>query len=283
MIDTDLIESAPPQRLLKQQRPGPLSSLNHLLRSRHQVFALVQRDFTARYKQTKFGFGWALLLPLLTILVFGVFVQRIAKADTHGVPYVLWSLVGLVAWNFFANAVNNGGQSLLTNQSLVNKVYSARQIYPVAGVLLAGVDAVVSLVALGVVCLITGFLPAATSYWVPVLAAVMLLFTAGVVLLVSILIVYVRDLRNMVPFVLQLGLFATPVVYGLDQVPQAYRLLYCFLNPMAGVIDGLRRAVLYGQNPDAAYLGAGAATAVVLFVGACWVFARFERGIVDII
>jgi ABC-type polysaccharide/polyol phosphate export permease len=283
VIDVAVIGERPPPRLLKTKRPGAGASLLGILRSRHQIWALTMRDFRARYKQTFLGFGWALLLPLLTIAVFGIFVQRFAHANTHGAPYALWSLLGLISWNFFANSLNIGGLSLLNNQSLVNKIYSARQIYPIAGVLLAGLDALVSLIALAVIFGVTRFAPEATSYWVPLIALVNVVFVTAAVLLVSILIVYVRDMRNIVPFALQLGLFATPVVYALDQVSSSYRLAYCFANPMAPVIESYRRVVLYGQSPPWTYLGAGAATSAVLLVLAIWIFARFERGIVDII
>lgn len=282
MIDPALISAEPPARLRKADPPSVLGSMRALARSRRQVWALARRDFTARYKQTALGIGWAVLLPLLTVLVFGVFVQRFARADTHGAPYILWSFLGLIGWTFFANAATTGGMSLLTNQSLLNKVYSARQIYPVAGVVLAALDAVISLFVLGVLFALTGTAPKATIYWMPVVVAVELVFVVAAILLLSILIVYVRDLRNVIPFILQLGLFATPVVYGLDKIAPDYRLLYCTLNPLAPVIESYRRVLLYGEGPSP-YLVAGAATSVVLLVVASWVFARFERGIVDII
>ena len=170
------------------------------------------------------------------------------------------------------------------NQSLVNKVYSARQIYPLGGMLLACIDTAVSLSAFVGACLLTGFIPTATSYWAPLIVLVGVLFTTAIVLLVSILVVYVRDLRNIVPFFLQLGLFATPVIYNLEQIASGgYRLAYCFINPLAPVIDSLRRTVLFGQQPNLTDLGAGALTSIALFLVANWVFARFERGIADIV
>lgn len=283
MIDVATITDEPPRSLLYSARARPLASLLALRRSRGQIAALVRRDFTARYKQTVLGLSWALLLPLITVLVFGIFIQRFAHADTHGVPYPLWSFVGLLSWNFFANSVSNGGTSLLSNQQLLNKVFCARQIYPVAGVLLAGLDAMVSLGALAVMFAVFTFAPAATCYWLPLLMLINLVFVTAVVLLVSILIVYVRDLRNIVPILLQLGLFATPVVYNLSQVGAGYQLLYSYLNPMAPLIESYRRVVLYGENPPLSLLGAGAITSMVLLIFSSWLFARFERGIVDII
>jgi ABC-type polysaccharide/polyol phosphate export permease len=283
VIDPAVIADQPPPRLSAAKPRGPIAAMAHTIQGRHQIGALTRRDFTARYKQTSLGWAWALLLPLLTIAVFTVFIQRVAHANTHGVPYVLWSFLGLFGWNFFSNAVSNGGTSLLSNQSLLNKVYSARQIYPIAGVALAGLDALISLGAFAIACVATRFVPAATVYWLPVIMVVNIVFALAVTFIVAILIVYVRDLRNIIPIALQLGLFATPVVYGLNQIPRGARLIYCFLNPIAPVVESYRRAVLYGQAPPWNYLGAGAASAVVLLFIAMWIFARFERGIVDII
>jgi ABC-2 type transport system permease protein/lipopolysaccharide transport system permease protein len=284
VIDTALIGDAPPRKLARvRQRPSFIRSVAFVFASRRQIWALTMRDFRARYKQTALGLGWALLLPFLTVAVFGLFVQRFAHANTQGVPYAVWSLLGLTAWNFFANSFNAGGQSLLVNQSLVNKVYSARQIYPIASVLLAAVDGIIAFGALTIVAIVTRFVPAVTAYWLPVVVAVNVTFVVAATMLAAILLVYVRDLRNVVPFILQLGLFATPVVYGLDQISSSYRLLYCFLNPMAPIIESYRQVLLYGGNPPWTYLGAGAATSIALLILAAWVFERLERGIADII
>lgn len=270
-------------RRARRERDGVLLSFRGLIASRALVWALARRDFTARYKQTALGLAWALLLPLVTVLVFGLFVQRFAKADTNGAPYVVWSYIGLIPWMFFSSSIGTGGLSLLSNQPLLNKVHSARQIYPVAGVMLAGVDAMISIVALSVICVITGFLPEPTIYWVPMIMVINLVFVVGATLLASIFIVYVRDLRNVIPVVLQLGLFATPVVYALNKIAPHERLIYCFLNPLAPMIDSYRRAVVFGQNPQWKLLGAGTASSIVLLTVSAWVFARLERGIVDII
>jgi ABC-2 type transport system permease protein/lipopolysaccharide transport system permease protein len=134
-----------------------------------------------------------------------------------------------------------------------------------------------------VLFVVTRFVPAATSFWIVPIALVNVVFVIGVTLLVSIVVVYVRDLRTVLPVVLQLGLFATPVVYALDQIPAAYRVPYCLLNPMAPLIDSYRRAVLFGEAPDWPLFGAGVAgTAAFLLLGA-WAFDRLERGVVDII
>jgi len=283
VIDTATIPPSPPAGLRYRYNAHLWSALQTLVRRRELVASLVRRDFTARYKQTVLGVAWAVLQPLAMILVLAVFIQRVAKADTHAAPYALWSYMGLVPWTFFGSALNNGGMSLVNNQPLLNKVHCPREIFPTAATLLAGVDALFSMTGLVVLFALYGFVPRGTVYWVPLLMLVQVAFALGASLVVSIITVYVRDVRNMLPIVLQLGLFASPVAWGLDQLPHRYRLIYCFCNPGGAVIDGLRRAVLYGLGPDWAELGAAMATSAVILVLGFRFFKRFELGIADII
>lgn len=283
MIDLAAIPAAPPAALRYRHDARLVSSLRMLVRRRELVGSLVRRDFTARYKQTVLGVAWSVIQPLAMIGVLAVFVQRVLKTDTHGVPYDLWSYVGLVPWTFFSSALSTGGLSLVNNQALLNKVHCPREIFPVAAVLLAGIDALFSMTGLVVLFAVAGFVPKATIYWVPVIALVQVAFALGVTLAVSIITVYFRDVRPMLPIVLQLGLFASPVAWGLDQFPSPYRLLYCFINPGGAVINGLRRAVLYGVGPDWQYLGAAAFTSVLLLAVGFRFFKRLELGIADIL
>ncbi len=283
MIDVGLVANEPPKGLRGQSRTSVLSAVVELVRHRDLVWALTRRDFAARYKQTVLGVTWALVIPLITIVVFGVFVQRFARADTHGVPYVLWSYVGLLPWTFFSNSVSTGGMNLLTNQPLLNKIYSPREIYPIAGVLLAGVDALISVVAMVVAFVIAGFVPSDLIWLTPFLMLINAVFAVAAALLVSIVIVYVRDLRNIIPVILQLGLFATPIFYSIDQISPTYRLAYCWCNPMGPLIDSYRRVILFGEYPQWGYLAAGAVSSLIWLIVAVFVFSRLERGIVDII
>jgi ABC-2 type transport system permease protein/lipopolysaccharide transport system permease protein len=283
VIDVSAVPDSPPAELRRLNRGSAFAAIGELIARRDLVLTLARRDFTARYKQTILGVGWAIVLPVLTISIFNLFVRRVANADTAGAPYALWSYLGLLPWLFFTNSVSNGGLSLLSNQPLLNKVHSPRQVYPIAAVALASVDMGLSALALGAAFGVFRYVPQPTCYWIPLILLVQVLWTVGITVLCSIVTVYIRDVRALIPVLLQLGLFATPVVYALDQVPASYRQLYCFLNPMAPVIDSYRRVVLYGQNPVWSELGAGALTSVILVVVAFRVFARFEQGIVDII
>jgi ABC-type polysaccharide/polyol phosphate export permease len=279
--DALTVEEPPRElRFRRRVRVGP--ALRELWRARELVLALAERELRVRYKQAVLGFAWAVVTPLTLMVVFTLFFNRVARVDTGGAPYPLFAYVGLIPWMFFSTSVNVGGQSLLTNMTLLNKVYCPREVFPTASVLVAGFDSLVALVALGVLFLVTGYVPKPTSLWVPVLAGVQVAFTLGVVLLVSALVVYLRDLRHALPIALQLGLFATPVAYGIDVVPASLRTAYAVVNPLAPVIDGYRRTVLFGQSPAWDLVGMAAGSAAIVLAGGYLLFKRLEVGFADV-
>lgn len=283
MIDIDAIPLAPPLALRSSQERSVSGAIRAVWNYREVVRSLAERDLRARYKQAALGFAWSLAQPLSLILVFTLFFKNVARVDTQGAPYLLFAAVGLLPWSFFSAALIQGGMSLLANSALLNKVYCPREVFPLAGLVVAAVDTLVSGIALVVLFVATRFLPPGTAVWVPVLLLVQLLFTIAVTLLFSVLVVYVRDIRHLLPIALQFGLFATPVAYGMNAVPPVYRPVYSVLNPLAPIIDGYRHAVLYGTPPDLSLLGLGAASSVVLLLVSGGVFGRLERGIADLI
>jgi ABC-2 type transport system permease protein/lipopolysaccharide transport system permease protein len=216
------------------------------------------------------------------MLVFGLFIQRVANFDTHGVPYALFSYVALIPWAFFSTSVSLGGQSLVTNNSLLNKVYCPREVFPFSSILVAVADMSLASVVLLLLFPITGYAPRLESFWVPVLLVVQVGFTVGIVLIISSVLVYLRDLRQALPILLQLGVFASPVAYGMDVIPPGMRAVYSALNPLAPVMDGYRRTILYGQQPNWELLSFGAlSTTIVLLVG-YWLFKRLETNFADV-
>jgi ABC-type polysaccharide/polyol phosphate export permease len=273
---------APPgvTRFRRRLRLG--RSLVELIGSRELIRSLAEREFRARYKQAALGIAWAVLTPLALMAVFTLFFSRVARVDTGGIPYPLFAYVGLLPWTFFSNSVNQGGQSLIQNIPLLNKVYFPREVFPLASVLVAGLDGLVALSALALLFVVTGTLPQVTSYWVPVLLVVQVAFTLGVTLVVSAVIVYLRDLRHALPIVLQVGLFATPVAYGIDVVPARLQTLYSIINPLAPVIDGYRRSVLLGLAPNWDLLLPGAIASLAWLVGGYLLFKRMETGFADV-
>jgi ABC-type polysaccharide/polyol phosphate export permease len=276
------VESGPPSELRFRRRLTPSSVIRELWRSRELVRTLAERELRVRYKQTSLGLAWAVVTPLALMVVFSLFFNRVAKVDTGGVPYPLFAYLGLIPWTFFSTSVSQGGQSLVQNVSLLNKVYCPREVFPLASVLVAALDAAIAVVVLGVLFVVSGFAPKGTSLFVPLLLCVQVMFTLGVTILISAVVVYFRDLRHALPIVLQLALFATPVAYGIDVVPESLRWLYALLNPLAPVIDGYRRSVLLGQAPVWDLLALGAATSFLALGLGYVLFKRMESGFADV-
>jgi len=284
MRDVASIADTPPAELRFRRRVGLISTTTDLWRSREVVRSLADRDFRARYKQAVLGVAWAVINPLVLALVFTFTVRRFAHVQTDGVPYIIWAYTGLVAWGFFAGTVTGATACLVNNQPLLNKVNVPRETFPVATVVLSAVDSAISMIGLIAFFAIYGRLPRTETIWVPVILLVQLACVTGVALIVSIVVVYLRDLRQIVPILIQIGLFATPVAYNISQLlSPGWRLVYSFANPMAPIIDSYRRTVLYGQPPQWLYLGAGAVTSLVLLAGGLRIFKRLELGIADLI
>jgi ABC-2 type transport system permease protein/lipopolysaccharide transport system permease protein len=243
---------------------------------------LAERDIRARYKQAALGFGWAIMTPLLLMLVFTVFFQRAAKVDSRPAPYALYAYLGLLPWTFFSKSLSDGAMSMVTNNALLNKVYCPREVFPLSSIVVAAMDTVLAGLAIGALFLVYGYAPRGTSYWVPLLLLILVAWTVAITLIVSVVTVYLRDLRHALPVLLQVGIFATPVAYGLDKVPGTFRTVYSTLNPLAAVIDGLRRTVLYGKNPDWHIVGPAGAVSIAMLAICYLAFKRFETGIADV-
>jgi ABC-type polysaccharide/polyol phosphate export permease len=272
----------PPRELRHRRRTHLGRALHDLWRSRELLLTLTEREIRARYKDAYLGFAWAALNPLLLMVVFTVFFERVADIDTGGVPYPLFAYVALVPWTFFSQSIAFGGPLLVAERDLIGKVAFPREIISLSAVGVAAIHAAMSLPALVVIFAIEGTAPKATSVWVPLLLLVQVAWTAGVVLALSSTLVYWRDLRQTLPALLQLGLFATPVAYGTEAVPPRFLELYTFLNPLVGLIDVYRRTILLGEAPQADLLALSTAGAVVALVGGYALFKRLEGGFADV-
>jgi ABC-2 type transport system permease protein/lipopolysaccharide transport system permease protein len=251
------------------------------------VLTLTEREFRVRYKQAILGVAWAVLSPVALMLVFSLFFQRVAKIDTHGIPYPLFAYMGLLPWGFFSSSLSNASTSILTNKSLLNKLYCPREVFPLSEVGVAAVNTLISTSVL--VVMFVGYMlaghqvsPRATTSWVPLIVAVQLMFTVGVALITSSVVVYARDMMHALPIILQLGLFATPVAYDMSVIPEGFRMTYSFLNPLAPLIEDYRRTVLFGQSPQWAYFLAATTTSVVVLCFGYWLFKRLETRFADV-
>ena len=281
-IEADGLPAQPPKALRFKHRIRLVAAVRELWRQREIVRTLAEREIRARYKQTTLSWGWALISPLALMAVFVIFVNPVADVDTNGAPYSLFTYLGLLPWTFFSASLNLSSNTMINNKALINKIYCPREMFPVSAVVVAGIDALMASTALVVLFLVTGTAPAVTSLWVPLILVVQLAFVIGVSLVAAVTVVYVRDLRNAVPLLLQLGLFATPVAYSLEAIPQQWVGIYSFLNPLAPVIDSYRRTVLDGQAPQWDLLGYGALGAAILLFGGYWYFKHLETGIADL-
>jgi lipopolysaccharide transport system permease protein len=267
-----------------ERRPGwHFVDIRELWRYRELLCFLTWRDIKVRYKQTALGAAWAVLQPFATMVVFSLFFGRLADMRSGGVPYPLFVFAGLLPWYFFANAITSGSGSVVGSQQLVTKVYFPRLIIPLGAVGAAAVDFVIGFAMLLAMMLFYGILPNWELVLVPVLSLGLLLAATGVGTLLAALTVAYRDFRHVVPFMVQLWMFATPSIYMDANTAMNPRWqLVLPLNPAYGLIVNFRAALLGGAL-DSYSLVVSAAVSVLLVVVGCLYFRRVERGFADII
>ena len=272
----------PPPEWRFRRKLHPAALFRELWEARTLVRTLAEREVRIRYKQAVLGFAWAVVTPLVLMVAFTLFFRKAAKIDTGPVPYPLFAYIALIPWTFFSTSVAQGGLSLINNVPLLNKVYCPREVFPTASVVVAGIDSIISTMVLGLLFVRYGFMPKATTVWVVAILPIQVMFTLGVTLVVSAVMVYLRDLRHALPLILQMGLFVTPVAFPLDVVPWQFRHVYVALNPLAAVIDGYRRTVLFGQPPVLSLLAIAGVSSFVALAGGYAAFKRLETGIADV-
>ena len=264
-------------------RPGSRAmsfTLDEVWQARELLYFLVWRDVKVRYKQTVLGIAWSVLQPFLTMVVFTIFFGRLAKVPSDGVPYPLFSLAALIPWTYFSTAVSNGSSSLVGNQHLIAKVYFPRVLVPLASVVMPAVDLGVSFGMLVVLMVWYRVAPTAGMLALPLYVGLAVLTAFAVTLWTSALSVRYRDARYVLPFLIQIWLFLTPVAYPASMVPERWRLLYA-LNPMATVVEGFRSSLLGTPPPGAMVPVALAVVAAALAAGTAY-FRSVEGSIVDL-
>lgn len=254
-----------------------------LFRYRELFYFLAWRDVLVRYKQTVIGILWAVLRPLLTMVVFTFVFSRIAKLPAEGVPYPVMVFAAMLPWQLFATSLSEGSGSLINNANLISKVYFPRLIVPASAVIVSFVDFAISMVLLGVIMAIYKVWPGAPALMLPVFTALALLASAGAGTWLAALNVKYRDFRYVVPFIVQFGLYISPVGFSSNIVPQKWRVLYD-LNPMVGVIDGFRWSVSNGRTPfPTESLTLSLITVAVVLASGIWYFRKTERTFADVI
>ncbi|MGJ4860501.1 ABC transporter permease [Labrys sp. KB_33_2] len=267
--------------IIGPDRLWSLTDLRELWRYRELVWVLTQRDVKVRYKQTVLGFAWAIIQPVLLMVVFSVLFGRLAQIPADGSPYPIFVYAGLLPWIFFSNTVSAAAGSLIGSINLVGKVYFPRLIIPLASAGVGLVDFVIATVILLAMMLIYGVGWSANLLAAPLLIAGTILCALGVGIGLSALTVTYRDFRFVVPFLLQFWMFVTPVVYPASLVPEPWRWLL-FLNPMAGLVEGFR-SVFLGHPFDWPSIGLSLMLSLGLVALGVWYFERVERRFADIL
>lgn len=250
----------------------------------HELFLfLAWRDILIRYKQTIIGVAWSVIRPLMTMVVFTIVFGRLAKLPSDGVPYPVLVFAAMLPWQFFANTVSEGGNALISNSHLVSKVYFPRIIIPSVSLVVSLVDFVISLALLGVIMLWYQFMPGWKIITLPLFLAIACITALGIVYWISALNVKYRDFKFVVPFMVQFGLYISPVGFSSSIIPDNWRLIYS-LNPMAGVIDGFRWALI-GNNVNLYIPGLllSIGLSLMLFISGFMFFRKTERQFADFI
>jgi lipopolysaccharide transport system permease protein len=259
--------------------------MRELWRYRELLYFLTWREVKVRYKQTVIGGAWALVQPLFTMLIFTLFFGRLAHMPSDGIPYSVFSLSGLVIWTFFANGVSAAANGLVANASLVSKVYFPRLTVPISGFFSGVPDFCLSFLLLIVVMLINHVVPGARLLWMPVFFLMALAAGLGVGMWLSALNVEYRDVRYVMPFLLQFWMYATPIAYPSSLLHEPWQRTVYALNPMVGVVEGFRWCLLpAGKGPDPGpMLAVSAVTAILLMVSGAYYFRRMERTFADVV
>jgi len=256
--------------------------LKEIWKYRELLYFLTKREIQVRYKQTVLGALWAIIQPVFTMVVFTLFFGRLAKMPSDGIPYPIFVYAGLLPWTYFANALSNSGNSLVGSANLISKVYFPRIIIPGSASLAGLLDFFVAMVVLFVMMAYYDFVPGAEILLFPFLIGLTFLCAVGVGLWFSALNVQYRDIRYVIPFLIQLWMFVSPVIYPVSLVPQNYQWVLA-LNPMGGVIRAYRASLLGHQPVDWLLLGISTGIIIMIFTSGMYYFRRMEKTFADVI
>ncbi len=313
LTDLSAIPEEPPPELLYSHKVRFIDSVRSLWAHREIIYTLAERDFRAQYKQASLGIAWALLTPVLSLVIFTIVFSHVRSFGSSGLPYALFTFVGILCWNFFSTGLGNGGNALLTNKALLAKTQFPRECFTLETMLLSGVNTIISFIPLALLFVYYGRAPAATIFFVPLFMVVEVVFAAGIALAISSTVIQMRDLVQVLPIITTLGIFLTPVIWPYSKIPTNYHIaggthvhavirnghvvhaahwvggltvnlqvVYGFFNPLGPVIDNARRTMLLGLYPDWATFAAAAIGAILYLVFGYRIFKRLEVNFADI-
>jgi ABC-type polysaccharide/polyol phosphate export permease len=322
ITDVSSIPDEPPPEILYRHKVRFVESLRGLWAHREIIYTLAERDFRAQYKQATLGVLWAVLAPVAMLGIFIVVFSHIKTLGVPSVPYPLYSFVGLLCWGYFAAAIGTGGSSLLTNKALLAKTQFPRECFPLETMLVGALNTVISWIPLALLFVIYGRAPRVATVWVPLFILIELVFAAGITLAISSIVIQMRDLVQVLPLIISIGLFATPVIWPYSKIPKNYhvaggtyvhrthvpgtyvnghkipahwipahwvggfhvnlQLVYGFFNPLGPVIDSARRTLLLGLSPDWQLVGVAALGSLLYLMIGYRIFKRLEVNFADI-
>lgn len=283
-IDNQLPTNQSPSSvtLIEASRGWVSLKLKELWDYRELLYFLTWRDIKVHYKQTILGGAWAIIQPFFTMVVFSLFFGKLAKVPSDGIPYPVFSYAALVPWTFFANGLNQASNSLVGSSNLIKKVYFPRLVIPISSVISGAVDFTLAFIVLIGMILFYGIVPTWNVLWLPLLFLLALVTSLGVGLWLAAMNVQFRDVRYIVPFLTQFWLFATPIAYPSSLLSEPWRTLYG-LNPMVGVVEGFRWALLGANTKPGPILAISSLAALTILITGAFYFRRMEKSFADIV
>ena len=258
-----------------------LINLQELWQYRDLFWFLVKRDIKTRYAQSIMGVGWAIIQPVFSMIIFTVVFGNIAKINSEGVPYPIFSYTALVPWTYFSSSLTDSSKSLISSKNLITKVYFPRLVIPIAPVLAKLIDFGISFLILIGMMVWFGIMPSIWAAFIPILVLIMMLAAAGVGMWLTALSIQYRDIQYGSSFFIQLLMYLSPVIYPASNVPDKFQLVYA-MNPMVGVIEGFRAVLLGTHSMPWFYIGIGSASALILFISGALYFRHMERYFADV-
>jgi len=260
-------------------------NLKEVFQYKDLLLILAYRDLRVRYAQTFLGLLWAIIQPLATLVIFTVVFGKVAKVDTGGIPYPLFAVCGMAAWSYFAFVLSQSGNSIIGAQEMVKKIYFPRLVIPLSKALVGLVDFIIAFIFIVVLLLYYGIMPSVNLIYLPVFIALVVISALAVGIWMSAITIRYRDFQYILPFLVQFGLYATPVGYQakdvVDNLPRWGTILF-YANPMAGIVEGFRWSILGGSPPNI-YSYISFSVIILLFVSGLYYFKRVEKVMADIV
>ena len=256
-------------------------NVKEIYRYKDLLYFLVVRGIKAKYAQSVLGIGWAVIQPLVSTLIFTIVFGNLAKIDSEGVPYFIFSFTALVPWTYFSNTLTESANSLISNSNLITKVYFPRMVLPLSAAFTKLLDFGITFLLLIIILIVYGFGISWLIIFLPILILILLLTSLGLGMWLAAMAVQYRDVKHALAFSVQLLMYLAPVVYPTSNVPERFQFWYS-LNPMVGVIEGFRAVFLHHQPMPWNFIGIGALVSVLLFISSAFYFRNMEKNFADV-